>query len=188
MLMKVIIWFQPDLLCKSLRPPSDLLCSEIFISVSLLDKSRQRRENIGSVTRKGIKNCSNRLRCEVFNVTPPYNQHVLNSGGQMRSCLSSYVLNITCTSRWCTFDLIIPFKIPKITESDRCKSIVLPRRGCSRRRIGGQSGHWRCGVQAVMLKSEEPGEVKDKKEVKGSRTHSPFRFFFLTDQKRSSIC
>ena len=55
--------------------------------------------------------------------------------------------------------------MPKITELDRHKIILLHQQGHSQREINKQTGHSRCGIQAVRKKFEESGEVKDKKRT-----------------------
>ena len=51
----------------------------------------------------------------------------------------------------------------KITESDRHKIILLHQQGHSQRKTNQQTGYWNGGIQAVIKKFEESGEVKDKK-------------------------
>ena len=56
--------------------------------------------------------------------------------------------------------------MPKITELIRHKIIILHQQGHSQREISNQSiqAVIKCGIQAVIKKCEELGEVKDKRK------------------------
>ena len=54
-----------------------------------------------------------------------------------------------------------------MTEFYRHKIIILHQQGISQREIGKQTGYSRNGIQVVIKKFEESGEVKDKKGLEG---------------------
>ena len=54
------------------------------------------------------------------------------------------------------------------------KIIILHQQSHSQREISKQTGYSRCGIQAVIKKCEESGEVKDKKRTGRPRKLSEF--------------
>lgn len=60
-------------------------------------------------------------------------------------------------------------------EFDKHKIILLPQQGHSQREINKQAGYSGCGIYTVIKKTEESGEVKDKKKRTG-RPKETFKF------------
>lgn len=81
--------------------------------------------------------------------------------------------------------------MPKITEFVRHKIIILHLQGHSQRQISKQTAYSRSGVQAVIKKFEESGQVEDRKRSgrprKLSKSDEKFlRVSSLRDRTKSS--
>ena len=71
-----------------------------------------------------------------------------------------------------TFQTLMQCTMAKLTQFDRHKIVVLHQQGKSQRAIARVTGFSRCGIQAVIKKFEETGEVKDRKRSGRAKTLS----------------